>query len=198
MLLLENSGRQRFRRVVVEHGDRALHDHRTIVETRGDQMYRDPGDPDAVSEGLTLRIRAWKRWQEGWVDVDDGVGERLEQRRPYQAHEAGQADNAHPALAKGGDERTLVVVASRPATMADVERLDACGSRFFQTGGVLTIGDDDGDRSVEAPADRGVDQCLQVAAATGNQYAKTPTGIERRRTRWSGHRYASANRASLA
>ena len=69
-------------------------------------------------------------------------------------------------------ERAIVVVARRPAAMADGQTPRCRRAAPFQPGRILSIGDDDRDRGVEPPVANGVDQRLQVAAASRDQDAK--------------------------
>ncbi len=56
--------------------------------------------------------------------------------------------------------------------MVKAERFDAGTSRAFEAVRVGSIGNNDGDRGVEASVTSGVDERLKVAAAPGDQDAQ--------------------------
>ena len=59
-----------------------------------------PVDLDAVLERLPLGVEPGKRGKQRRVDVEDAVGKRVDERRPEQAHEPGQADQIDATLAQ--------------------------------------------------------------------------------------------------
>ena len=83
------------------------------------------GDLDAVLERLLLGIDAGKRRQQRRVNVEHGVGKRLEQLGADQPHEAREA---HQGDVPGGQfrgDRPIEVVTRRELAMIDHQGLDA-------------------------------------------------------------------------
>ncbi len=97
MLLLEDPGRERLGRVVVEDGHRALQHDRPGVAPRVHQVHRAPRDLDAVRPRLPLGVEAGEARQQRRVDVDDALREARDERRREQPHVAGEADPLAPA-----------------------------------------------------------------------------------------------------
>ena len=156
------------------HRHAGLHDDRAGVELAGDEVHGRAGDLHAVPERLLLRIDAGKRRQQRRVDVEHRVRKRVEQPRADQAHEAGEADERRRARSSS----SCASRASKSSRLAnwrwsDDQRLDAGVAGEVEPAGLGAVRDDDGDARVEVAArDRG-DQRLKIAAAAGDQHAKT-------------------------
>ena len=91
VLLPQDARGQRVLGVVVEHRHGALHDDGARVEFLGDQVHGHAAHLAPCVERLALGVEAGKRRQQRRVDVQDRVGERVEQRLARPPHEAGQA-----------------------------------------------------------------------------------------------------------
>ena len=157
---------------LVEDWHARLHDDRAGIELAGDEVHGRPGDLHAMPERLLLRIDAGERRQQRRMDVEHGVGKRVEQPRADQAHEAGEADQADLAVAQLLRKPRVEIVAGSEVAMADDERFDARAAREVEPTGIGAVRDDDDDARVELAAlDRG-DERLEIAAAAGNEHAK--------------------------
>jgi hypothetical protein len=64
MFLDEDSLRQRLHRVIVQDRDDGLEHDRSAIHVLGHQVNRRAGEPYAVLQRLSLRIKTWKRWQQ--------------------------------------------------------------------------------------------------------------------------------------
>ena len=113
MLLGKNSGGQRVGCIAAHDRYGPLDDNWPVVELRGHQMNGDAGDRHAVLERLARRVDAWEGRQQGRMDIEDGVGERLEQRRPNQSHVAGKANQADISRAQFAGHRAVVLITRR-------------------------------------------------------------------------------------
>ena len=49
-------------------------------------------------ERLTLRVETGEGRQQRRMDVEDGIGKRVDERGPEQSHEAGETDQPNAAL----------------------------------------------------------------------------------------------------
>ncbi len=67
--------------VAVEDGHRGLGDDRAGVGAGVDEVDGAPGDARPVRERLGLRVDPRERGEERGVDVDDAIGERVEEKR---------------------------------------------------------------------------------------------------------------------
>ncbi len=56
-----------------KHPHRLLNNDRTVVDFLIDKMDGDPGDADAVTEGVSDGMLAGKSRQEIWMDIQDAV-----------------------------------------------------------------------------------------------------------------------------
>ena len=111
MFLFEDARRERTRRVIRENRNRPLDDDRSRIEIRGDEVDGNAADLYPVLDGLRLSIDTGKRRQQRGVNVENRVGEGVDQRQPDDSHEAGEADEAYVARLQLPHERSLVVVA---------------------------------------------------------------------------------------
>ncbi len=76
-------------------------------------MHRRAAHAHAVLERLPLRVETGKRRQQRWMNVQDAIGKRVEQRRPHQPHETGETDNATSRERQHIDDRLVVGVPAR-------------------------------------------------------------------------------------
>jgi hypothetical protein len=105
------------------------------------------------------------------VDVEDGVRELIEKRGAQQPHEADEAHELDAARLQGFGERAVVVGAVGIAFVRHDERVDAGAGGALEAERVGFVRDDDGDAGSESAVCDGVDDGLQVGAATRNQNA---------------------------
>jgi len=169
MFLSENPRRERLVRISLEDRDSALNDDGAAIELRSHEMHSDTAHLDAMRKCLTLRIDAGERREERWMDIQDGIGIRLEQRRPDEPHIAGQTDKAHAASLQLPDDGAIVIVARRPSTMTDNDRLDPSSTRTLEASGIVAIGNDAGDGRLEPAITDRVDERLKIAPAPRDQ-----------------------------
>ncbi len=108
------------------------------------------------------------------MDVEDGVREGIEQRCADQAHEAGQADEAHAGGPQLVDDRGFERLPAREAAVFDDNGANARRPRPFETGGVSAIRDHDANRRPQPAFGNGVDERLQVAAPPRDEDAQRP------------------------
>ena len=113
MFLDKDARDQRVWRVVAHDQYGPLNDNRSVIEFRGHQMDGDAGHRHAVLEGLAGRVNPWEGRQQGRMDVENGVAERLEQWRPNQAHVARKADKTDIARAQFTNQCAVVLIARR-------------------------------------------------------------------------------------
>jgi hypothetical protein len=92
--------------------------------------------------------------------------------RAHEPHEARKAYHADVARTQRLDELAIEVVARLEGAVADVQRLDARLPRAVEAVRLRTVRDDDGNRGVERAVADGVDDRLQVAAATRDEDAE--------------------------
>ena len=96
--------------VVVQHRHGRLQDDRTTIELGRDQMHGGAADPHTVLERLALRIEARKCRQQRRMNVEDAVRKRIEQWRPDEAHEPGEADQIDVARLSTSTSAAIVGV----------------------------------------------------------------------------------------
>ena len=174
MLLLEDPRGQRLHRVVVFHRHRALEQDWTAVQLPGDEVDGRAADLHAVVERLALRVHAGKGRQQRWVDVQDGVGERLEQRRADEPHETRKANEDGTARPQFLDEPPIVVVARGELAMVDDEGFDSGLGGAREAGRRRLVRDHDRNPRAKLTVGDGVDQRLQVAAAARDENTEPP------------------------
>ena len=135
---------ERVRVIAGENGNGLLQDDDAVVELLVDKVHGASGDLDAVVEGLLLRVEPGKGGQQRGVDVQDAVGEGLDELRREQAHVSGEADEVDVVLAQAGDDFRIVLGALAAAGF-DGDGVEAALAGGVEAGRIGYIGDDDGD-----------------------------------------------------
>jgi len=105
------------------------------------------------------------------VDVHDGVGKGIDQDRGYDPHEAGQDHEVHLVFPEGLQQGGVVGGAAGEETVIQVNVRDAVAFCPFQGEGLGTVADDAGDPGRDRSLLDGIDDRLQVGAASRNQDA---------------------------
>ena len=95
---LEDALGQRLGRVVIADRDRALHQDRTGVGFRNDEMHRRARDLDAGAQRLRLGFEAGKRRQQRGMNVEHPAVPALHEFGGEQAHEPAEANQLDPVL----------------------------------------------------------------------------------------------------
>ena len=100
------------------------------------------------------------------MDVEDAVGEGLDEGGRDDAHVAGEADQIDVVVVELSDH--LGVVVGTPATCGgDGKGGQAEVLSGGEAGGGFDVGEDDGDLSVEAAFGDGAVDCEEVGASAG-------------------------------
>ena len=107
------------------------------------------------------------------MDVENAVGERIDEGGRQQAHESGEAHQVDLMLVQGGGEALVECRAGRPSAGGNDPRVDAGRPRAIQAGGVRDVRDHDGDARAQPLIGDGVDDRLQVRPAPRDQYAQS-------------------------
>ena len=172
VLFLEDARGEGIGVVGVEDGDGALEDDGTVVEVLVDEVDGAAGDFDAVVEGLVLGVEAGEGGQQGGMDVDDAVGEGVDELRREQAHVAGEDDEIDIVTAEAGDDVGVVLGAGAALGEEDFAR-QAELATDGEAAGRGGVGDDDGnlDAGQTALTDAVVNRD-HVGAATGDEDAE--------------------------
>ena len=102
MLFDQDAVGERVGVVGFEHRNDPLQDDDAVIQMLVDEVHRAAGDLHAVVEGLGLRLEAGEGGQQRRMNVEDAVGEGVDEFRREQAHVAGQADQIHVVRAQGG------------------------------------------------------------------------------------------------
>ena len=116
-------------------------------------------------ERLALRVKAGKRRQQRGMDVEDAIGEVVEQRAADQAHEAGETDDRNASPRQQIRQRPIVAVAIPIVSRAQMNGVDPGVTRPLQTLGVAAVRDHRGDCGLEPTRGDRLDDRLQIAPA---------------------------------
>ena len=100
------------------------------------------------------------------MNVQNRVRKGVEQRRADDAHKSGETDKLDAPRGELAHQRPVEILALRPAAMADDDGFDTGLPGAVESSCRRIIRDDDGDRRPEPAVTDGIDQRLQVAAAT--------------------------------
>jgi hypothetical protein len=130
-------------------------------------------DFSSVFEGLLLGVEAGERGEQGWVDVEDAVGEGTDEAWRDDAHVTGEADEVDFVLMEAG-EHLGVVVGTLATSGGNAERGEVHLARRGETGSVFAVGEDDGDFGTkEALLLDGFGNGEEVGTSAGEEDAET-------------------------
>src|SRR5262245_15575366 len=114
---------------MVMNGNGRLHHNRSMVELLRHQVHGGTGDAHAVLERLSLRVHPWKGRQQGGMDVEDAIRERIEQSWAHDPHVASKTHTVDLPSAQRLDDGLIVGVAVYVITRIHVYRFDAGRTR---------------------------------------------------------------------
>jgi len=163
---------QRLRRIAGEDGNLALQDDRPGIQVLVHKMNSGAADRFAGLQGLLLGAETREFWQQRWVDVEDSVRERVDERRAQQAHESGQTYQADVALLQLLYQRAVVVFARRERFVVEDQGLDVGRARMIEAGRIGLVRNHDGDRGIEAFLFDRLDDRLEIRSPPGDQDAE--------------------------
>src|SRR5688572_18245918 len=173
VFLLQDACRQRAGCIGVEHGHGPLQDNRAGIEVAGNEMHGHAAHFDSVLERLALRVDSWKRWQQGRVNIQNGVGKGIDQWGADYAHEAGETDQIDLTRLELPNERAVVVVSRWPTSMTQDGRLNPGETCAVQSARTFLVRDHNGDGRLQSTVANRIDERLQIGPAAGNQNAKS-------------------------
>jgi hypothetical protein len=148
VFLLENSGRQFFDRITLQNRDDGLKDDGTAIQRLIHKVHRAAAEFHSMFESLILDIQSRKRRQKRRVNVQDGMGEGLDQDRAEHSHESGQANQVDLAVPKQID-CSLIEFLSRTPCSWNEHGIQPTPSGLCQTGSGFLVTDDDCDFSFQ-------------------------------------------------
>ena len=179
VLHLADSLGERVHRVTVHHGHGLLQDRRAGVHLLLGEVHGDAGEPHAPPQRLLDRVHPRERREQGWVEVDDPVGEAVEELAGQDARPAGKDDEVGGGRGHDAGELAVALGALAAGHRHDLRR-DPGRRRPLERHGVRARAHDL--RDLDGPAglvDR-VDQRLQVAAAARHQHAHAERALRQR------------------
>lgn len=146
---------------------RDLGDDRPVVDLLVHEVHGNTGDCHAVCEGISQRMRTGEGRKERRVDIEDPVGEPIDERRGQDAHEPGEDHTLGPAgldpVGNRHRERVPVGVVSPGHNGGWNTVLGGTA----QGAGVGLVREDQSEVGSETVV---VDQCLEVAAGSRGEY----------------------------
>ena len=172
VLLLKDAGGESVGVVSGKDGDGFLEEDDAVVELLVDEVDGASNDVDAVVEGLLLGVEAREGRQQRRMDVQNAVGEGLNEFTREQAHVSSEADEIDVMLVEAGDDFGVMLSALASAGL-DGDGIEAERAGGVETGCVGLVGDDDGDLAAGEFA--GVDvfgDGEEVGAASGEKNAE--------------------------
>ena len=174
VLLLLDAGVEGLGRVALKNGDGTLNDDGTAVCAGIDEVDGAPGDLGAVVEGLFPRVEAGEGRQERGVDVEDAVGEGVQETGLDDAHEPGQHDGVRAVALDDADPFLLgrAFEFGLEGGAGKILRGDAGAAGALQDEGILDIGQDADELGIQRPGVDGVEDGLHVGAGPGTEHGE--------------------------
>jgi hypothetical protein len=170
MLLFKDAGGQSLHRIILKNRYDCLDENRAGINTAVDKVYSATGKAGTVINRLLLDVQAGKRRQQGGVDVNHAIGERVDECLGDDAHEARQNDKLDIGFLQGSDDGGIEVLATGKVTMVDASAGNPGLCSAFQCGGTRVITDDNGNLGIEAVILAPVNDRLQIGPATRGEY----------------------------
>jgi len=124
-----------------------------------------PAHRGAIIERLLLRMKARVLGQQGRMNVENAIGERLTERGPKQAHETRQADKLDAGHAQSFHESHVIRVARGIVAVSKYARLDPSGLGAREARCLWPVRDDEANAGRELAVLDRIDQRLQVRPA---------------------------------
>lgn len=171
VLLNLNAGVEGLRGIAGEDGYKGLHDDLAAVHAGIDVMDGAAGLGDSGLESLLPGLNAGEVRKECGVNVENAVGERLQEGLFDEPHEAGQANQVYAEGLQLSRDLGLQLKRKLVFVTAAVHILgrDTAAASTLQDESILMIGENDDDLGIQTPIIDGVEDGLTVAAATGPQ-----------------------------
>jgi hypothetical protein len=166
VFLVQDFFRERGFGVIVGYGNDGLEDDGAGIEIFVDEVDGATGEFYAVIESLALGFEAGEGWQERGMDIEDAIGESLDEVGREEAHVAGQTDQIDFVFVEGGYDLAVEGFAFEALGRENL-RGQAAGFGAFNAGGAFAIAEDDSDFGLGNAA-RGdtIGEGFEVRAAT--------------------------------
>src|SRR5207249_2900287 len=98
MFFLQNAGRKRFDRIVIQNRNHSLVDDWAIVQRAGYEVNRAAAEFYSVLQRLFLDLEPGKRRQQRRMNIQDTVGKGVEKDGAEDSHEPGKNHQANIVL----------------------------------------------------------------------------------------------------
>lgn len=183
MLDVENTLGQALRGIARQDGHAALRDDRTVIQHGRDEVHGAAVRPHTGRQGLRMGMQARKRGQQRRMDVDEAARIMPDKARRQHTHEAGEQNVVGLVAVDLGHQRGVEGLAAGEILVIQRPGGNALALGPLQPCRIGTAGDDSHDPRGPLLALTGLDQCLHIAAPTGDQddnAALTPGGRDRR------------------
>ena len=151
MFLDLDAGVERFRGVVVQDGHGGLQNDRPGVDAGIDEVHGASRELGAVIERLRPAVEAGEGGEKGGVDVEDALGEGVEEAGLDDPHVAREDDGVHTVFAQDADDLVLgfAFKFGFEGGVVYPETFEVVARGAGENAGVRDVGDDDGDFGVE-------------------------------------------------
>ena len=154
--------------LALAHGDNGLPEHRPGVNALVDDVYGNAGLGCARGERVAHRVGAWEERQQSGVGIDESRRELAYEPGGQNAHQASAHDEVGAVALDPGRERGPPLSAVRVVGWANNEARDPGSLRIREarSGGV---GSDADDLCGKLGVARCVNECFEIATATGDE-----------------------------
>ena len=166
VLRLEDTGGQALLVIPRQNGNRRLRDNRAMVEFRTHEMDRAAGDLHALFDGAAMAVEPWERGQESRMDVEDAIVPAVHEIGCQDPHEPSQAYQGTPGPFRDGIEFGFKRTTKLKEGVVDNAGFDVCPPCPLQSPGSGSVGDDDTDLAGKILPGTGIDQGLEIGAAS--------------------------------
>lgn len=169
MLLDLDAGMEAFCCIIGEHGDVGLHDDFTCVHAGIDIVHGAAGGGGTGFEGLFPCFHTGEGGEEGRMDVENAVGEGLEERGLNKTHETSEAYQINLEVEELLGNGLLAFQGEFVFKATTVHHFgtDAALASTFQNVGIGVVGENDNNLGIEASVIYSIENRLAVAAGTG-------------------------------
>lgn len=176
MFLFEHARGKDFRRIVGKNGHARLDDNRPAVYFLGNEMHTGSMFFQALPNGAFMGMKAGQLREKRGMDIDESTGEMLDEGGCQYPHEAGQYDETRSETLDKGDEFLIEGLPTWEGAMIQHRCLDAFLLCALKSQYIGLVADDRADFYGKVSAG-GIDDCLKVTAAPGDQDDDGESGI---------------------
>jgi len=172
MFFLEDPCTEGLFRIIGKNWDNGLYDDGALITLLIDEVNCTARKSNPGLHCLALHMESWKCREQRGVDVHDSVRKGVDKISGEKTHETGQDDQLHLSDLESFNQVLIKGLTRREFTMVDYFGRDSMLLGPNQTIGIRAITDHHTNLGIELLFLNGIDDRLEIAAVTRDQYSQ--------------------------